>query len=214
MISFGAMLGVAAVALGMVLTPGPNMMYVVSRSIGQGRRAGLISLAGVAVGFVVYIVATAFGLSALFAAVPELYTTIKIAGALYIGWLAWKALRPGGTSVFAPVAVEAHPPSRLFLMGLVTNLLNPKAAIMYASMIPQFLDLEAGHLLWQSVQLGAVQFCISIAVNATLILAAGTIAAFLARRPTWLRLQRYVVGSMLGAIAVKLATDSSRPVPA
>ncbi|MEV6968326.1 LysE family translocator [Hamadaea sp. NPDC051192] len=214
MISFGALLGVATVALGMVLTPGPNMMYVVSRSIGQGRKAGLISLGGVAVGFIVYIVATALGLSALFAAVPELYLAVKIAGALYIGWLAWKALRPGGVSVFTPVEVEAHPPHKLFLMGLVTNLLNPKAAIMYASMIPQFLDVPAGHLFWQSVQLGAVQFCVSIAVNAALILAAGTIAAYLARRPSWLRIQRYVTGTLLGAIAVKLATDTSRPVPA
>ncbi|NUR69200.1 MAG: LysE family translocator [Hamadaea sp.] len=214
MISFGALLGVAAVALGMVLTPGPNMMYVVSRSIGQGRRAGLISLGGVAVGFVVYIVATALGLSALFAAVPELYLAVKITGAVYIGWLAWKALRPGGVSVFTPVEVEAHPPRKLFLMGLVTNLLNPKAAIMYASMIPQFLDVEAGHLFWQSMQLGFVQFCVSIAVNSALIFAAGTIAVFLSRRPSWLRIQRFVTGTLLGAIAVKLATDTSRPLPA
>src|SRR5690349_24826319 len=98
MISLGAVLGVAAVALGMVLTPGPNMMYVVSRSITQGRRAGLISLGGVAVGFVFYIFATALGLSALFSAVPELYLSVKLAGAAYIGWLAWQAVRPGGAS--------------------------------------------------------------------------------------------------------------------
>jgi threonine/homoserine/homoserine lactone efflux protein len=214
MISFGAVLGVAAIALGMVLTPGPNMMYVVSRSIGQGRRAGLISLAGVAVGFVAYIFATALGLSALFAAVPEIYLAVKIAGAIYIAWLAWQAIRPGGTSVFAPVELPEHPPLRLFLMGLFTNLLNPKAAIMYASMIPQFLDVKSGHLLLQSVQLGGVQICVSMAVNSALVLAAGTFAAFLARKPRWLRVQRYVTGSMLGAIAVKLATDSARPVPA
>ncbi|MBV1852775.1 LysE family translocator [Catellatospora tritici] len=214
MISFGAALGVAAVALGMVLTPGPNMMYVVSRSIGQGRRAGLISLAGVAVGFVVYIVATALGLSALFTAVPELYLGVKIAGAAYLAYLAWQAIRPGGTSVFSPVELPPHPPHRLFLMGLLTNLLNPKAAIMYASLIPQFIDVSAGHLLLQSLQLGSVQICVSLAVNSALVLAAGTIAAFLSRRPSWLRVQRYVTGSMLGLIAVKLATDPGRPVPA
>ncbi|WP_027345674.1 LysE family translocator [Hamadaea tsunoensis] len=214
MISFGALLGVAAVALGMVLTPGPNMMYVVSRSIGQGRRAGLISLGGVAVGFIVYIVATALGLSALFAAVPELYLAVKIAGALYIAWLAWKALRPGGLSVFTPVEMPEHSPLRLFGMGLVTNLLNPKAAVMYASMLPQFLDVRAGHVFWQSMQLGGVQLVVSLTVNAILVLAAGTIAVFLTRRPSWLRMQRYVTGTMLGAIAIKLATDTSRPVPA
>ena len=212
MISLGAVLGVAAVALGMVLTPGPNMMYVVSRSITQGRRAGLISLGGVAVGFVVYIFATALGLSALFSAVPELYLTVKLAGAAYIGWLAWQAIRPGGTSVFAPVELPAHPPHKLFLMGMVTNLLNPKAAIMYASLIPQFIDVPAGHLLLQSVQLGGVQIVISLVVNSALVLAAGTIAVFLARRPGWLRIQRYVTGGILGAIAVKLVADPARPI--
>ncbi|GHJ47099.1 lysine transporter LysE [Catellatospora sp. TT07R-123] len=214
MISLAAALGVATVALGMVLTPGPNMMYVVSRSIGQGRRAGLISLAGVAVGFVVYIVATALGLSALFTAVPELYLGVKIAGAAYLGYLAWQAVRPGGTSVFAPVELPPHPPYRLFLMGLVTNLLNPKAAVMYASLLPQFIDVRAGHLLLQSLQLGTVQMCVSLTVNSALVLMAGTIAGFLSRRPSWLRIQRYVTGSMLGLIAVKLATDPGRPSPA
>ena len=96
MVEMSSILGVAAIALGMVLTPGPNMMYLLSRSVTQGRRAGLISLAGVAVGFLVYPTAATFGLSALFAAVPELYLTVKFAGAAYLLWLAWQALRPGG----------------------------------------------------------------------------------------------------------------------
>jgi threonine/homoserine/homoserine lactone efflux protein len=214
MISWAALLGVAAVALGMVLTPGPNMIYVVSRSITQGRRAGLISLAGVAVGFVVYIIATTLGLSVLFAAVPGLYLVVKLAGAGYLGWLAWQAIRPGGTAVFAPVDLPVHPPRKLFLMGLLTNLLNPKAAIMYASLIPQFIDVSAGHFIAQSLLLGSVQITVSLTINATLILAAGTVAAFLARRPAWLRMQRYVTGTALGFIAIRLATDTSRPLPA
>lgn len=214
MISWTAVLGVAVVALGMVLTPGPNMIYVVSRSISQGRRAGLISLAGVAVGFVVYVAATAAGLSLLFAAVPQLYLGVKLAGATYLGWLAWQAVRPGGTTVFAPVDVPAHPPRRLFAMGLVTNLLNPKAAIMYAALIPQFVDVTAGHVAVQSLLLGGVQIMVSVTVNAILVVAAGTIAAFLAGRPAWLRVQRYVTGTALGFIAIRLATDTSRPVPA
>ncbi|MDI1466071.1 hypothetical protein QEZ54_34360 [Catellatospora sp. KI3] len=76
------------------------------------------------------------------------------------------------------------------------------------------IDVQAGHLLWQSLQLGSVQICVSLAVNSALVLAAGAIAAFLSRRPSWLRIQRYVTGSLLGLIAVKLATDPSRPVPA
>ncbi|MFC7241158.1 LysE family translocator [Catellatospora aurea] len=214
MISSGAVLGVFAVALAMVLTPGPNMMYLVSRSITQGRRAGLISLAGVAVGFLVYLVATNLGLSALFVAVPSLYLAVKLAGAAYLGWLAFQALRPGGVSVFEPAALPPDSNRRLFTMGLVTNLLNPKIAIMYLSLIPQFIDPAAGHVLAQGFLLGAVQIVVAVTVNGLIALAAGTIASFLSGRPVWLRVQRYLMGTVLGVLAVRMATDHTRPTPA
>ncbi|MFI5496084.1 LysE family translocator [Actinoplanes sp. NPDC051859] len=213
MITAGAAFGVAMVALGMVLTPGPNMMYVVSRSITQGRRAGFISLIGVGVGFGCYVAATALGLSVVFTAVPQLYTAIKLAGAAYLGWLAIKALRPGAGSLFAPADLPPDSGRRLFVMGLLTNLLNPKAALMYAALIPQFIDVQAGHLVAQGFLLGGTQIVVSLLVNGLLVLAAGTIAVFLARRPSWLRVQRYVTGTALGLIAVKLATDRT-PVAA
>ncbi|GIF95063.1 LysE family translocator [Catellatospora citrea] len=214
MISTGAVLGVFAVALAMVLTPGPNMMYLVSRSITQGRRAGLISLGGVAVGFLVYLAATNLGLSALFVAVPSLYLAVKLAGAAYLGWLAFKTLRPGGVSVFEPTALPPDSNRRLFTMGLVTNLLNPKIAIMYLSLIPQFIEPEAGHVLAQGFALGAVQIVVAVTVNGLIALAAGTIAGVLSGRPVWLRVQRYLMGTVLGALALRMATDHARPTPA
>jgi threonine/homoserine/homoserine lactone efflux protein len=214
MITIGAVVGVGLVALGMVLTPGPNMMYLVSRSITQGRRAGLVSLGGVAVGFLVYLTLASAGLSVVFATVPALYLAVKLAGAAYLGWLAWQAVRPGGPSVFTPVELAPDSGRKLFTMGLLTNLLNPKAAIMYASLIPQFVDVHAGHLLMQGFLLGGVQIAVSLLVNAVIIGAAGAIATFLAQRPAWLRIQRYVTGTVLGLIAVKLATDKARPLPA
>ncbi|MFF1692690.1 LysE family translocator [Streptomyces sp. NPDC058257] len=206
MIGMNAVLGVTVVSLGMVLTPGPNMMYLVSRSITQGRRAGAISLAGVAVGFVVYLSAANLGLSVVFLAVPQLYLAVKLAGAGYLAWLAWKALKPGGTSVFTHQEPAPDSPWRLFSMGALTNLLNPKVAIMYVSLIPQFIDPTAGHTLTQGFVLGGVQISVSLGVNLAIVMAAGTIAVFLARRPSWLRVQRYVMGTVLGALAVKLAT--------
>ncbi|GAA2468462.1 lysine transporter LysE [Winogradskya humida] len=202
-----SLLGVAAVALGMVLTPGPNMMYLVSRSITQGRRAGIVSLGGVALGFLIYLTATSLGLAAVFVAVPELYLSVKLAGAAYLAWLAFKTLRRGGTSVFEPQDLAADSPRRLFTMGLMTNLLNPKAALMYLSLIPQFIRPDAGHVALQGFLLGSVQILISMTVNLTLVLAAGTVALFLTKRPSWLRVQRYIMGTVLGALAVKLATD-------
>ncbi|MFC6885176.1 MULTISPECIES: LysE family translocator [Actinomadura] len=214
MISLSAAAGIAAVALAMVLIPGPNMIYLVSRSITQGRRAGLISLAGVAAGFFLYVAAATAGLTAVFALVPPLYAAIKITGAAYLLWLAWQAVRPGGTAVFAPKELPHDPPRRLFTMGLVTNLLNPKIAIVYVSLLPQFVEPERGHVALQSLLLGLVQVSVAITVNGLIAVVAGTIAAFLARRPLWQRVQRYVMGSALAAIAVHLGLDRSRAATA
>ncbi|MFI9410452.1 LysE family translocator [Nocardia gamkensis] len=214
MIEMAAVAGVAVAALGMVLTPGPNMMYLVSRTVSQGRRAGLVSLAGVAAGFGVYLAAATAGITAVFAVVPGLYLAVKLAGAAYLGWLAWQAMRPGGVSVFAPTALAADPTRRLFTMGLVTNLLNPKIAIMYMALIPQFVTPEHGRVWLQSLCLGAVQIAVALSVNGLIVLSAGGLATFLTRRPRWLRAQRYVTGTMLGTIAALLATDRARPTPA
>jgi threonine/homoserine/homoserine lactone efflux protein len=211
MVEPSGILGVTVVALGMVLTPGPNMVYLVSRSITQGRRAGMVSLGGVALGFMVYLLAANLGLSVFFVAVPELYSAVKLAGALYLAHLAWKALKPGGISVFAPQEVSRDSPRKLFTMGLMTNLLNPKIAIMYVSLIPQFIDLDKDHVLLQGLVLGSVQILVSVAVNLAIVLAAGTIAAFLSRRPSWLKAQRYAMGTVLGALALSLAIDTSGP---
>ncbi|MEV4438657.1 LysE family translocator [Streptomyces sp. NPDC049577] len=205
MISAQALTGIAIVALGMVLSPGPNMIYLVSRSVTQGRRAGLISLLGVATGFLCYLLAATVGIATLFATVPAVYTALKLAGAAYLGWLAWCTLRPGGTSVFAPQPLPPDPPRKLFTMGLVTNLLNPKIAILYVSVLPQFVDPDRGSIPVQSLELGLVQIAIAITVNGLIASTAGSIAGFLRDRPTWLRTQRVVMGLVLAGVAVRVA---------
>ncbi len=214
MVSSSAVVGIALVALGLVVTPGPNMVYLVSRSVTQGRRAGLISLLGVAAGFGVYLVAATAGIATIFALVPAVYTAVKLAGAAYLLWLAWKTVRPRGESVFAPKPMPADPPRRLFTMGLVTNLLNPKIAILYVSLLPQFVDPARGHLAGQSLALGLTQICVALTVNAMIVLSAGGVSTFLARRPAWLRVQRYVMGTALAGLAVRIAADRSRAVAA
>ena len=130
----------AIVAVGMVLTPGPNMIYLVSRSISQGRLAGLISLGGVVLGFVVYMLCAAFGITALVFAVPYAYDALRFAGAAYLLYLAWQTVKPGGRSPFQVHALPKDGPRKLFAMGFVTNLLNPKIAMFYLSLLPQFID--------------------------------------------------------------------------
>ena len=173
----------ALVALGMVLTPGPNMIYLVSRSISQGPKAGLISLAGVAVGFIFYVGCAAFGITALLMAVPYAYDALRYAGALYLLYMAWQAVRPGGRSPFQVRELPRSSPRTLFTMGLVTNLLNPKIAVMYVSLLPQFIQPDHGSVLTQSLALGMTQVAVSLSVNALIALMAGSIAGFLAGRP-------------------------------
>ena len=203
-------LAFGAIALGMVLTPGPNMVYLISRSISQGPMAGLISLGGVALGFVVYMLCAAFGITALVMAVPYAYDALRLAGALYLLWLAWQAVRPGGRSPFQVRDLPRDGPRKLFAMGLLTNLLNPKIAVMYLSLLPQFVDPAKGSVLAQSVVLGSTQIAISVAVNALIALAAGSIAAFLMRSPRWLLAQRWLMGTVLAGMAVRMATEARR----
>ncbi|MEM5451311.1 LysE family translocator [Paraburkholderia guartelaensis] len=204
------LLAFAAVALGMALTPGPNMIYLISRSICQGRKAGLISLGGVALGFVFYMLCAAFGITALLMAVPFAYDALRLGGALYLFWLAWQALKPGGRSPFQVRELPADRPRKLFLMGFVTNLLNPKIAILYLSLLPQFIDPHHGSVLAQSIVLGSVQIVLSISVNAAVAMTAGTIAAFLGDRPGWLKLQRWLMGTVLAGLAVRIAAEGQR----
>lgn len=205
--SASAELGIAAVAFGMVLTPGPNMIYLVSRSITQGRRAGLISLLGVATGFLVYLAAVAAGIAAVFEVVPTLYLAVKLAGAGYLLYLAYQAVKPGGTAVFAPRELEPDRPRKLYAMGLATCLLNPKIAVMYLSLLPQFVDPARGHVAEQSITLGLAQIAVAVGGNAAIAMSAGSIAGFLARKPAWLRAQRYLMGTMLAGLAVKIAFE-------
>lgn len=197
----------ALVALALVLTPGPNMIYCISRTLCQGRGAGMVSLAGVALGFVVHLLAASFGLTAVLLAVPMAFTAIKVAGAVYLLWLAWQAVRPGGLSPFETRELPHDPPRKLFLMGFMTNLLNPKVAMFYLSFFPQFLHPERGDLLLQSLSLGAVQIAVSVGVNTLLICFAAGLSVFLTRSLGWMRVQRYVMGTVLGLLALRMLTE-------
>nr|WP_230878001.1 LysE family translocator [Burkholderia cenocepacia] len=192
----------------MVLTPGPNMIYLVSRSICQGRRAGLVSLGGVALGFVFYMVCAAVGITALVMTVPYAYDALRVAGALYLAYLAWQALKPGGRSAFQVRQLPHDSRVRLFTMGFVTNLANPKIAVMYLSLLPQFIVPGHGSVFAQSLALGCVQIAVSVSVNALIACAAGSIAGFLAGRPLWAVVQRWLMGTVLAGLAVRIALES------
>lgn len=200
----------ALVALAMVLTPGPNMIYLVSRAICQGRMAGLISLGGIALGFMVYLLCAAAGITAIFMSVPLAYDALRIAGAIYLLYLAWQAVKPGGRSPFQVSDLPEDSPRRLFGMGLFTSLLNPKIAILYVSLLPQFIQPEHGSVWVQSLVLGLTQIAISVSVNAMIVFMAGSVALFFASRPSWQAIQRWLMGTVLAGLAVRMAVESRR----
>ena len=204
-----SLIAFASLAVAVVLTPGPNMIYMISRAITQGRLAGLIAFSGVVVGFVVYLLCTAFGLTAIVFAVPYAYDALRFAGAAYIAWLAYDALRPGGKSPFQIRTLPPARPHRLFLIGLMTSLLNPKMAIFYLALLPNFID-PARNVLTQSLALGSTHIVISIIINSMIACAAGSIAAFLMARPKWLLAQRWVMGTMLGGLALRMALEGRK----
>ena len=198
------------IALGLVLTPGPNMIYLISRSLCQGPKAGLISLGGVVIGFVFYMVFAALGITALLMAVPFAYDALRLCGALYLLYMAWQAVKPGGRSPFQVKTLAHDSPKKLLTMGLLTNLLNPKTAVLYLSLLPQFIVPQQGHVLMQSLVLGSTQILISMTFNARIALSAGYIAVFLAGRPSWMLVQRWLMATVLSGLAVRMLVEARK----
>ena len=204
-----ALYAVASVML--ALTPGPNLMYLISRTLCQGRTAGVVSLAGTTSGLLFYAVGTALGLTAVFVAVPVLFDVVRWVGAAYLLWLAWDAIRPHGSGgLFARRDLPPVPPFVLFRTCMLTSILNPKVALFYLALFPQFVDPARGSVLVQSLILAAVQIAIAFAGDLLFVLAAARVALWLSTRPAWVTVQRWVLGGVFGAIAVKLALDSRR----
>jgi len=191
-------------------TPGVDMMLTLTQTLRHGVRGGLAAAAGIMAGCVVHALAAALGLAALIAASAAAFSVLKWLGAAYLLWLAWQAIRPNGRSPFQVKKLQVDGPRKLFAMGFVTNLLNPKIAMLYLALLPQFIDPTAGSVLTQSLALGSIQIVISVSVNAMIALAAGSIALFLGTRPTWLLLQRWLMGTVLAGLAVKMAFEARR----
>ncbi|MBC9794334.1 LysE family translocator [Sinomicrobium weinanense] len=201
----------ALAALIMVMSPGPNMVYLISRSLSQGKEAGVISLFGVICGFLFHIVMVSFGLTAIFFAIPYAYLTVKVLGIGYLLFLAYKAVKSGKNDLFsADRTLKNDSKIRLFHVGFLTNVLNPKMAVFYLSLFPQFIKPEYGSVLTQSFQLGVVQVLISFSVNFLIVIFAARMSVWFSRNPSWAKFQRWFMASVLTGLAVKMAFTKAR----
>lgn len=198
----------AALSLGLAVTPGPNMLYLVSRSLAQGTAAGMISLAGCQFGSLAIMICAAAGITAALMAIPYAWDMLRLGGAAYLLFLAWQCVKPGGQPLFAPRALPREPAARLFGVGFATAALNPKVALFYMAVLPPFLDPERGSLLAQAMILGLTQIIVCTAWDAVLVRGAAGTAKFLSTKPFWMAVQRWVLGAALALLAVKLATEA------
>ena len=199
----------ALTSLVIELTPGPNMAYLAVLTLGHGRREGFAATLGIALGLGIVGVAAAFGLAALISSSILLYETLRWAGFAYLMWLAWVGWQGAAeTSPGRPQTEEAH--SAFFKRGLITNLLNPKAAVFYVAVLPNFVEPGSG-VLGQTVTLSMVYVSIATAIHVTIVMLAGSARSFL-DDPDRTRIVRRVLSAGLAVIAVWFTISTARVV--
>jgi threonine/homoserine/homoserine lactone efflux protein len=198
----------ALAALLLAVTPGPAVLYIVARSVHQGRRAGMLSALGIAAGGLVHVLAAVAGLSALLVSSALAFTAVRWAGAVYLVWLGVKTLR-GGADAEAGSPPPA-PPRRIFLQGFVVNVLNPKTALFFLAFLPQFVSPARGSVPAQILLLGLTFIAIASTSDLTYALLAGTVARRVGRTARARRATRLVTGGAylaLGAGAALAGTS-------
>lgn len=186
------------------LTPGPNMTYLALVSAQDGRRAGFATVAGVALGLAVIGVIAAFGVAELVQSSHLLYDGLRWAGVLFLLFLAWEGWT-GGTDV---VASEAQSRSRYFMRGLVTNLLNPKAAVFYIAVLPTFID-TARPVLPQTVSLTVIYVLVATLIHAAIVVLAGALEPFL-NDPRREKIARRLLSALLACVAIWFGWSTAR----
>jgi threonine/homoserine/homoserine lactone efflux protein len=188
----------------LVLMPGPNTLYIIARSIQQGRRAGIISSLGVQFGTLIHIAAAAFGMSALLLSSALAFNAVKYAGAAYLIYLGVKALLTK-EQIGPTREIQKASLSRVFYQGVVVNLLNPKTALFFFAFLPQFIDATRGRVTMQIVLLGTIIVFLGTLSDSAYALAAGSVGAWLRGNLRFLRAQRYFAGSVYLGLGVATA---------
>jgi threonine/homoserine/homoserine lactone efflux protein len=202
MISLATFLIFCGAVLAMLVTPGPNMAFVLSHSAVYGPRGGLAVASGIAVADVIMTLLTATGVTAIIAAWPPAFDVLRYAGAVYLLWLAFKAVR---SPVHAMVAGELQASMRkVFLRAVAGSLINPKPLLFFMVFLPQFVDMHRGPVHLQLVTLGLTLTVLAFAFHAVLGVFAGEMGQLIARNPRAANAQRWLLGGVLGALAMRL----------
>lgn len=192
---------VAVIAL--TLTPGPDMTLFLGKAIGQSRKAGVAAFAGASTGLIVHTVLVAVGLSALLAASTTAFTILKVVGAAYLVYLAFQAIRHG-SALSVGGKGSSDPIGKVYLKGLMVNLLNPKIIVFFVTFLPQFVTPTDPHAAGKLLFLGLMFVVVATPISIAMIWSAGSLASFLKRSPRTTRAVDWLFASVMGAFAVRL----------
>lgn len=203
--SAGALGLFASAALVLLVVPGPAVLYIFARSVEQGRTAGFVSILGIHTATLVHVLAATVGLSAILASSALAFAIVKYAGAAYLIWLGLTKLFGRAGKLDAAASPVRHRHARLFRDGFVVNLLNPKTALFFLAFLPQFVEVERGHVGTQIAVLGLIFTALGIVTDGCYALAAGTAGNWLKRSPAYLKAERYVSGVLFIGLGVTAA---------
>ncbi|QDO96690.1 LysE family translocator [Ferrovibrio terrae] len=210
MIDLATLLTFTLAAFALAATPGPDMLLIMTRSVAQGRMAGFITLAGISLGCYFHAIIAGLSLSGVLLLAPVMFEIIRWAGAAYLLYLAMQAFRGAG-GFQAPAAKDGMAPrialGVLFRQGLLTNILNPKVALFFLALFPQFMQPDPDTAVAQALILASVLNVAGGLVNGGIIMAAGRLGEFLSSRPAFVRWQNRLLGGVFAALALRLAFD-------
>jgi threonine/homoserine/homoserine lactone efflux protein len=203
-----ALLTFALASMALLLVPGPSVIYIVTRSVSQGRSAGIVSMLGIETGGMVHVAAAALGLSAILASSATAFDVVRFAGAGYLIYIGIRRLREPTalTAVLVPTSRR-----RLFTQGIVVNVLNPKTALFFLAFLPQFIDPSRGNVALQVLLLGAVFISLAVLSDGTWALLAGSVGGWLRAREGASRWLSRVSGGVFIALGAGAALAGSRP---
>jgi threonine/homoserine/homoserine lactone efflux protein len=199
----------AVAALALLVIPGPSVLYIVTRSIEQGRRAGFVSVLGIHTGTLVHVAAAAFGISAILVRSAVLYTGVKWAGAAYLVFLGVRRIATRAATA-DDVVVEEKPLKKLYLDGVVVNTLNPKTALFFFAFLPQFVDRDHS-VTAQVLFFGALCVLLGFLSDGTYALVASHLGSWLKTSRVFRGVERYVAGTIFVTLGVTAALAGSRP---
>ncbi len=196
-------------ALALLLMPGPAVLYIVARTIDQGRTAGLVSVLGIGLGSMVHVTAAALGLSQLLVSSATAYTVVKYVGAAYLVYLGVRRIVAGDPILESTASSERSMP-RVFTQGVWVNILNPKTALFFFAFLPQFVSVDRGSVAAQIFLLGTMFVAMGIVSDSLYALVAGSLGDWLRRRPAVMQVQRYFAGTVFIGLGIATALSGTK----